>query len=478
MASCGCDTTVGKLKACAAALAASYVFIPRVRIETDVLLLRARYAFLWCDGGYLATQREIQFVLSLERQRRLEVPQLSHVDTGGSVTIGAKDGAGDTRRQSLVLLGGGHAHAYTLKDYVRAPSPDVDVTLISRVRMTPYSGMLPGYIAGTYSFEECHIDLVRLCAAGGIRLVLSEAQHIDTDAQTVSCANGEKVAYDVLSVDIGSAPRNAVTAPTITPVKPIDSFNARWVAMLAGAVERVCAGRRFTLAVVGSGAAGCEMVLCMEARLVREVAKAGGSPALLKVVLVGRGRDVLPAHCPAARDEMREELARRGIDVALCDAGRGVVGGDEAALELADGTRVACDECLWCTEAGTAAWLADTKLDLDDGFVKVNRALQSTSHANVFAAGDCAGFPGTLPKAGVFAVRQGPVLTANVRAVLAGADANTLVTFVPPTSFLALIGTGHPTRCIASRGQMACTSAWLWELKDWIDKTWMKDYSL
>lgn len=143
-------------------------------------------------------------------------------------------------------------------------------------------------------------------------------------------------------------------------------------------------------------------------------------------------------------------------------------------LHCSDGSTIEYDEAIWCTQGGAQEWLRETGLTLDEeGFIAVHPTLESTSTAGVFACGDVAAvLEHPRPKAGVFAVRQGPPLTANLRRKLRGEP---IEPFTPQKSFLGLIGAGDG-QCVASRGRMAITGRWLWTLKDWIDRHWMHGY--
>src|SRR5215831_2380160 len=109
--------------------------------------------------------------------------------------------------QELVLVGGGHAHVHVLKSFGMRPAPGVRVTLVTRDVETPYSGMLPGYVAGHYRFEECHIDLGRLARFAGARLIRDEAVGLDRTRHAVLTRAHPPIRYDLLSIDIGSTPR-------------------------------------------------------------------------------------------------------------------------------------------------------------------------------------------------------------------------------------------------------------------------------
>jgi selenide,water dikinase len=362
----------------------------------------------------------------------------------------------------LVLLGGGHAHVHVLKSFAMRPVPGVRLTLVARDVETPYSGMLPGWVAGHYRFDECHIDLGRLTRFAGARLVRDEAIGLDRSQCHVLCRGHPPIRYDFVSLDIGSAPRAhdvpGAVEHTIA-VKPIADFAARWDALLARARHLP----RVRLAVVGGGAGGVELALSAQHRL----RALGVAP---EVALVTRDA-LLPSHNRRVRRLFERIFAERGVAV-LTDSP--VIRVEPGALVLADGRRIAFDAALWVTEAGAAPWLADTGLPLTEGgFVAIDETLRSPADPRVFAAGDVATMLAhPREKAGVYAVRQGPPLAANLRRALAG---KRLRRAVPQRCGLALIGAGD-RRAVASRGPFAAKGAYLWRLKERIDRRWMRRY--
>ena len=346
------------------------------------------------------------------------------------------------------------------------------VTLVARDVETPYSGMLPGFIAGHYTRAQCHIDLRPLARFAGARLIHDEAIGLDLAGRRVLCRDGSPVAYDVLSIDIGSTPHPGTipgAAEHATPVKPIDRLAERWERI----VERVMsAGQAVRLVTVGGGAAGVELTLAMRHRLRGLLRERGRDPDDIGFTLITRD-EILAGHNASVRRRFRNLLAARGVAVMENSAVEAV---EDGAVICASGERIGFDELIWVTEAGAASWLADTGLALDaGGFIKVDATLRSVGDPHVFAAGDvAANLDHPRPKAGVFAVRQGPPLADNLRRALAGQP---LVPFVPQRKFLSLISTGN--RCaVASRGNLAAQGPLLWRLKDWIDRRWMLQYQM
>ncbi|PAU78320.1 FAD-dependent oxidoreductase [Halomonas salipaludis] len=373
--------------------------------------------------------------------------------------------------RELLLVGGGHSHVEVLRRFALDPAPDVRLTLISRDRFTPYSGMLPGYLAGHYDFGDVHIDLAPLAEAAGARFLRDSVDGLDLAAQRVIPHDHSPLTYDRLSLNIGAAPRLAAVpgaADHATPLKPIDGLNARWLALLERLQHDPVSK---TIMVVGGGASGVEVLLAMQQRLQRLCRERGLAESLLRFCLVTRGPRLLANHNPRVQRRFARLLTRRGValhseaEVVSVGAGR---------VHTADGRTLAFDELLWATQAGAAPWLADTGLALDGaGFIRVDDHLASVSHPHVFAAGDTASMVNyRRDKAGVHAVRQGPALAGNLRASL---HDRPLTRYRPQRRHLALISTGD-RYAVASRGPWSWSGNWVWRWKDRIDRRFMARY--
>lgn len=376
--------------------------------------------------------------------------------------------------KSLILAGGGHAHVEVLRRFGSEPPPGARLTLISRDDFTAYSGMIPGYVAGHYTFKEAHIDLRPLAQYAGATFLRGRIIGIDLPRRRVLIEGGEPVPYDVLSINTGSTPRLRDVpgaAENVLPVKPIDRFLAAWDRLDGEIVER--GGRPLRVAVVGGGAGGVELVLAARHRLKQALAAAKIRATRLDFHLVTASTTILPAHNQRVRSKLASLLRARDVQVHL---DHHVVGVEPGFLRCSPGRDLAADTIIWATQADAPEWAAVTGLQTDAaGFVAVADTLQSMSHPGVFAAGDIAAVLNhPCPKAGVFAVRQGEPLAGNLHRALAGEP---LLPFIPQKEALALIGAGDKY-AVASRGRLTCAGAWVWRLKERIDRRWMRQYQI
>jgi selenide,water dikinase len=367
----------------------------------------------------------------------------------------------------LLLCGGGHTHVEVLRRFGLRPLAGLEIVLVSPNPATPYSGLLPGLVAGHYRLGEIQLDLERIARFAGARFLRALVTGFDPGGRVATLADGTTLEFDVASLDVGSRPptRGIPGADAhATGVKPVDPFLRIW----DGWLERGRAGALGLLAVVGGGAAGIETVLAMQHRLARET----GRGSAIACHLVTDVDEILPDHDDRVRAILRRILAERRVELHVASR---VVRVEPGALHTADGGVVRADAAVWATGAAPAPLLGAAGLALDPaGFVAVDDRLQSRSHVHVFAAGDCASIIGApRPKSGVYAVRAGPPLAANLRAALAGRP---LVRYRPQVRALALISTGD-RYAVASRGGVTAEGAWVWRWKDWIDRRFVRRYA-
>lgn len=364
----------------------------------------------------------------------------------------------------LVLVGGGHAHALVLRGLADEPEPGLSVTLVAPDRFAPYSGMLPGHVAGLYAREEMHVDLERAAARIGARFVRARATGFHGGARRVDLDDGTSLPFDILSIDIGITPDlDAIEGARehAIAVKPIGDLLAKTDALIARA--RAPGGPRRIL-VVGGGAAGVCLAFALRARLARETAEC----AAPSVAIVTAG-EIAPEVNALARFLLRRALRRAGIAV---HRGARVTRIEPAGALLADGRRIEADAVLATSHAKAPAVLGVGDLARDaDGFLAIDETLRVVGQERVFAAGDCATSAAhPRPKAGVFAVRQGAPLLSNIRALARGEAPRP---FVPQRAWLMLIADGRG-RAIGSRGRfLAFGGRFAFRLKDRIDRRFM-----
>lgn len=365
--------------------------------------------------------------------------------------------------KQLVLVGGGHAHVHVLAALAAQAIAGIEVTLVTPFARQIYSGMLPGWIAGHYALEECALPLDALAQQAGARLLLTSCSGIDLAARRLHCANGDSLAFDAISIDSGpvaALDRLPGAAEHALPIRPIESFVAAW----PGLLERARQGS-FALAIVGDGAAAIELAFAMQTRCAAE------GLADCVITVIGSDPQPLPGLPFLLRRKAARLLAKRGIAYL---GGRRVAAVHARQVELEDGARHAADAVLLATGAAAPHWPATAGLAVDGGgYIRVGATLQSISHPCVFAAGDVAAYAEARPKSGVFAVRAGPPLAANLRAWCEGTP---LQPWRPQRRALYLLSTGDG-RALAAWGPFSAAGAWVWRWKDRIDRGFVARYA-
>jgi pyridine nucleotide-disulfide oxidoreductase family protein len=361
----------------------------------------------------------------------------------------------------LVLVGAGHAHAHVLKTWPKTPMPDVELVLVSPQAQAPYSGMVPGWLAGVYRYEDIVIDFAWLCQRAGVRWMCASLSSLEPEYKCVTLSSGERLPYDLLSLNVGSTltPPHVGQSAQVLSLRPLAELHSSYEALLAQwHIDK--GDEPYQITAVGGGAAGFESLLAIMHRLrsLRPDRRVQGA-------LMTRSSDILPSYPVAARRAARRALQNAGVNIQLDTAW--------------------CDQCakssdlvLWATGAQAQLWQRDPQRRGElavspDGYVQVDRHLRSVSHPTVFAVGDCAQWADPLPKSGVHAVRMGPVLAHNLQAALVN---KAMQIYKPQTTFLSLLAT-QKGQAIASRGDFSLSGRWAWTLKDWIDTRFVRRFS-
>ncbi len=370
-------------------------------------------------------------------------------------------------RHDLVLVGGGHAHIQVLKRWAMAPVPGARLTLVVDRPVAVYSGMVPGFVAGQYPRDALEIDVRPLARRAGARCIVAPATGLDAGARRLAVEGRPPIAYDTVSFDVGSTVAGLGlrgVGEHAIPTRPIGEFVRRVDEILAAARGRDPA----RLVVVGAGAGGVEVAFALAARL------RGEGTGRVEVILLESGPRVLPGYAASAAARVRRAAAARGIAIRT---GTRVARVEAGAVHLEGGERMPADAVIWVAGAAALPLFAGSGLETDEGgFVRIRPTLQCVGRDDVFAVGDCAAWtagPG-LAKAGVYAVRQGPVLAHNLMARIRGTR---LRAYRPQRDFLSLLNLGDGA-AIGTKWDVSVEGRPVFALKDWIDRRFVRHFQV
>ncbi len=371
---------------------------------------------------------------------------------------------------NIILIGGGHSHSIFLKKFGMSSNPKLKITLISPDSLTPYSGMIPGYLSGEYTEEECHIDLRHLCNFSGSRFIKDAVYNIDTKNRYVFCNSTPPIYYDILSLDIGITPdtKNIDISEIIVPVKPISKFTSK----MNNFVEVIDKISNPKMCIIGGGAGGIEIAFSLREKFEKIGIK-------IEIIIIHKGSKIVESYTNSVRKRILKTLKSKNIQLILNEKVSKVLKkqgkSNLSLLHCESGYIYESNFTIFTTQATPPQWLESTNLKKDkNGFILVNTFLQSLSNPEIFATGDIASIENyNLEKSGVYAVRQGSILYKNLIAFTQG---KSLKNYAPQKHFLSLLSTGDK-RAISKRNIISLgPSNYIWRWKDFIDKKFMKSF--
>lgn len=362
----------------------------------------------------------------------------------------------------IVLGGGGHAHLYSLARVGVLTRQGFDVTLVDRSPYLYYSGMATGVISGTYAPDEHRIDIRRLVEEGGGRFVQGRVVEIRTENREFVLGSGQTVPYDAASVCLGSEVtrydmvEDRTGAVGVKPVVNTVEIRRRLLALSKDRAPRIL--------VVGGGAAGCEVAANMLV-LLSQLGIEG------KLTIAQKSESLLPDAPKRAQREILAFLRERGAKVLTSTFVTRL--GDGLAW-TSDDREIPCDLPVLAVGVSPPNVFRDSGLPTDKaGGLQLNHYLHSIGDGRLFGGGDCVSFPSkVLPKLGVFAVRQGPVIFRNLQASLIGSP---LQVYKPQERYLYVLNLGEGTG-LAIYGRFSWRGRLAWWLKHRIDEKFIRGY--
>lgn len=332
-----------------------------------------------------------------------------------------------TPQRRVVLVGGGHAHLQVIPAAPAFRQRGGRLTVICP-RAFWYSGLATAMLGGDREPADDRIDIADLCRRHGVEWIDTTATAIDPAARRLTLADGRTVDFTAASLNIGSevAPPDTSVADDarLWTVKPIADLARLRTHIEAG-------GGTARIAVAGGGPTGCEVTANL-------VALCRCRDRRADIALYNADRRLLPTAAAGAGRRVQDSLEARDVTV---HHGRAVTPDSDGRLHV-DGHALDADVIVLATGLRAVALARSLASDDTDG-VPVTGALHHPAYPWLFAAGDCAHFlPRPLPKAGVFGVRQGPVLRRNL---LARLDGRPPVTYVPQRHYLSILDLGDDT---------------------------------
>ena len=358
----------------------------------------------------------------------------------------------------LVLIGGGHSHLLVLMKLSKRPIKGNRITLITNEIDTPYSGMIPGYIEGIYSWRDSHIDLYRLCLKLNVRFIHAEVERVSAYDKEIYFKDRPKIKFDVLSINTGIQSNNSDikgAAKYCLPVKPISKLANNFLNKITNYKS---------IAFIGGGAGSVELALAIKKRFLNINKE-------IKITIISGKRGLLSAFPQKTKLISLKTLEKFKIDIIEY---KRVLEVKPKQIILSDKSILKIDKAILSTNSMTPKWLTRSDILLTkDNYILVNKSFQ-TNYKYVFASGDVIDFDNqNLKKAGVFAVRSGKPLAVNIKKFIIGKN---LLEYKFNKNYLALIGTSKAS-AIATKYNLTFNSKFFFYLKSYIDKRFIKKFS-
>ena len=359
----------------------------------------------------------------------------------------------------LVLVGGGHAHLVTLANIHTFIEKGHNVTVIGPSDYHYYSGMGPGMLGKTYRPDDIRFATRRVVERKGGTFVLGKAKTVDPEKRLIYLESGESIPYDVVSFNTGSH----VSQDRVSEDRG-DIFSVKPIERLLEAQRRIVElseNKDICVCVIGGGPAALEVA--------GNVWRLGKDHCRnMPRISLFAGKELMSRYSKKIRKRARRSLTKRYITIIESGYVTDVKTGQ---ITLETGEELSCDFIFLAHGVHPSGIFRASGLPTGpDGGLLVNQYLQCTEYPEMFGGGDCIYFQDRpLHKVGVYAVRENPVIFANLMASLEGGS---LTPFDPGGDYLLVYNMGDHTGILMKKW-LVISGRPAFMIKDYIDRKFM-----
>jgi pyridine nucleotide-disulfide oxidoreductase family protein len=367
----------------------------------------------------------------------------------------------ETSKKVVILVGGGHAHVNFINQFSKEKFPGIRVVLVSNYNRQYYSGMASGFLEGIYDLDDISFDLPKMCEASGIEFIEDTVIGVDPSKRKIFLENGWDINFHAISLDVGSetvgkdmegVKDNAIT---IKPLKNLLTIKEK--------IEKT--GDNARVVIVGAGAAGLETGLA-----IKEFSKKQNKD--LKISIINSSNVVLKNDSSSVREKVVDQIRKNEIDLYLNEK---IIEVNQNFIQTEASKTIHFDILIWATGTAAVSFISKTGCKTDEnGYLLVNKYLQSVNYPFVFGAGDCIAFEEYkyVKKVGVYAIRAAPYLFKNMMAYIENRKLNE---FIPQKSYLYIVSIGSRLAVLYYKG-IVYKGRLAWRMKDFIDRNFMKKH--
>ncbi|MCI3923017.1 NAD(P)/FAD-dependent oxidoreductase [Paenibacillus sp. TRM 82003] len=295
--------------------------------------------------------------------------------------------------KQIVILGGGYGGlltALTVRKYMDAS--EANVTVVNRTGAHQIITELHRLAVGGLTEQAVALPLEKLLKGKDVELRVDRVEAIDPEAKTVRLGSSTTLRYDALVVALGSEtaffgiPGLQENSFTLKSVDDANKLRAH-VEQRIDAFARTKNKADATIVVGGGGLTGIELIGEYADMLPELCKRKGVDFADVSLYCVEAGPSILAGFDPELVDRARTSLEKRGVKFLT---GIAVTEASATTVSLKDGSSIETSTFVWTGGVQGNAVVANCGIEVNRGRATVTEHLQSTSHPDVFIAGDSA----------------------------------------------------------------------------------------